>query len=107
MSCSTQRVDSATTVVITRTDQPVGAHGPRLRWTHAASAASVVLLDPDPEVTKGMGLPVDSHLTDLEDVAAGCRGAEVGEDFRLGQAHRAYTPSRRRVRRHDLLPGQV
>jgi hypothetical protein len=78
-----ERVDGATTVVIARTDQLSGrTAGAAL--AHAASAASMVLLDPDPEVTKGMGLPADSHLADLADVAAGCRGAEVGE---------AYTPA--------------
>jgi hypothetical protein len=85
-------VDGATTVVITRTDQLSGrTAGTAL--DHIASAASVVLLNADPEVTKGMGLAVDSHLADLENVAAGCRGAEVGEDFRLDRASRAYTPT--------------
>jgi hypothetical protein len=87
-----ERVDGATTVVIARTDQLSGrTAGAAL--AHAASAASMVLLDPDPEVTKGMGLPADSHLADLADVAAGCRGALVGEDFRLARASRAYTPA--------------
>jgi hypothetical protein len=87
-----ERVDGATTVVITRTDRLSGrTAGAAL--AHAASAASMLLLNADPEVTKGMGLPVDSHLADLADVAAGCRGAEVGEDFRLAQAGRAYTPA--------------
>jgi len=85
-------VDGATTVVITRTDQLSGrTAGTAL--DHIASAAGVVLLNPDPEVTKGMGLAVDSHLAFLTDVAAGCRGAEVDEDFRLAQAGRAYTPT--------------
>ena len=88
-----QRVDSATTVVIPRTDQLSGRTA-EVALDHVAAAASVVLLDPDPDVTKGMGLPVDSHLTDLEDATAGCQGAPIGEGFRLGQAHRAYLPTR-------------
>ena len=86
------RVDGATTVVVTRTDHLSGRTA-RVALEHVASAASVVLLDPDPEVTQGMGLPVRSHLTDLADVAAGCRSAQVGEDFRLARAHRAYVPA--------------
>jgi hypothetical protein len=87
-----ERVDGATTVAITRTDRLSGRTA-RVALEHAAAAASVVLIDPDPLVTKGMGLPVDSHLADLAEVTAGCKGAEVGEDFRLAQAGRAYTPS--------------
>jgi hypothetical protein len=86
-----EKVDGAT-VVITRTDRLSGRTA-RAALGHAASAAGIVLLNADPEVTKGMGLAVDSHLADLRDVAAGCRGAEVGEDFRLAQAVRAYTPT--------------
>ena len=85
-----ERVDGATTVVITRTDRLSGRTA-RAALAHAAPAARVVLLGPDPEVTQGMGLPVDSHRTALTDVAAGCPGAEVGQDFRLAQADRAYT----------------
>ena len=85
-----ERVDGATTFVITRTDRLSGRTA-RTALAHAASAASVVLLGPDPEVTQGMGLPVDSHRTVLADVTAGCPGAEVGQDFRLAQADRAYT----------------
>ena len=88
-----QTIDSATTVAITRTDHLSGRTA-QAALTHGASAASVVLLDPDPDVTKGMALPVDSHRAHLEDVAAGCRGAQVGEDFRLAQADRAYRPSK-------------
>lgn len=86
-----QTIDGATTVAITGTTSLSGrtAHA---ALTHAASAASLVLIDPDPEVTKGMGLPVASHLASLTDVAAGCRGTAVGQDFRLAQADRAYLP---------------
>ena len=87
-----ETIDGATTVVITGTIRLSGRTA-KAALAHAASAASVVLLDPDPEVTKGMGLPVDSHRTDLADVAAGCEGAQVGTDFRLAQADRAYTPT--------------
>ncbi|MHB8185960.1 MAG: DUF4350 domain-containing protein [Dermatophilaceae bacterium] len=87
-----ETIEGATTVVITHTIRLSGRTA-RAALAHAASAASVVLLDPDPEVTKGMGLPVDSHLTDLTDAVAGCAGAAVGEDFRLAQAGRAYTPT--------------
>lgn len=87
-----ETVDGATTVVITRTDR-LSARTARAALAHAGPAGSLVLLDPDPEVTKGMGLPVDSHLSDLVDVTAGCPGAEVGENFRLAQAGRAYTPT--------------
>jgi hypothetical protein len=87
-----QSIDGATTVAISGTTSLSGrtAH---TALAHATSAASVVLLDPDPEVTKGMGLPVDSHLTDLTDVAAGCRGTDLGEAYRLAQADRAYLPT--------------
>jgi len=87
-----ETIDGTSTVVITHTIALSGRTA-RAALAHSASAASVVLLDPDPEVTKGMGLPVDSHLTDLTDVTAACTGAEVGEDFRLAQAGRAYTPT--------------
>jgi len=87
-----QTVDGATTVVITSTIHLSGRTA-KAALTHSASAASVVLLDPDPEVIKGMGLPVDSHLTGLANVAAGCTSAVVGKDFRLAQAGRAYTPT--------------
>ena len=87
-----QTVDGVTTVAVTGTNS-LSRRTAHAALVHAASAASLVLLDPDPEVTKGMGLPVDSHLADLTDVAAGCRGTEVGEGFRLAQADRAYVPT--------------
>jgi hypothetical protein len=87
-----QTVDAATTVVITNPIH-LSRRTARAALTHSASAASVVLLDPDPEVIKGMGLPVDSHLTGLTNIAAGCANAKVGKDFRLAQAGRAYTPA--------------
>ena len=49
-----QTVDGATTVAITGA-QKLSARTARTAMTHAASAASLVLLDPDPEVTRGMG----------------------------------------------------
>ena len=89
-------VDGATTVVITSTIHLSGRTA-QAALAHAGAAASVVLLDPDADVTKGMGLPVDSHITDLSDVAAGCTGgqvsAPVGTGFRLSRAGRAYTPT--------------
>ena len=85
-----ETVDGTTTVVITHTLRLSGRTA-RTALAHAASAASVVLLDPDPEVTRGMGLPVDSHLTDLSTPAAGCTGTGLGQDFRLAGAERAYT----------------
>lgn len=88
-----QRIDGATTVAITSPNQLSGRTA-RTALAHAASAASLVLLDADREVTAGMGLPVESHRAQLTDVAAGCQGAEVGAGFRLGQADRAYTPKR-------------
>ncbi|HYO19808.1 MAG TPA: DUF4350 domain-containing protein, partial [Dermatophilaceae bacterium] len=88
-----QRIDGATTVVITRPNQ-LSERTARTALTHAASAASLVLLDADREVTAGMGLPVESHRAQLTDVAAGCQSTEVGAGFRLGQADRAYTPKR-------------
>lgn len=87
-----QSVDSATTVAITGTHK-LSARTARTAMTHAASAASLVLLDADPEVTNGMGLPVASHLTDLTKVRAGCLGTDLGEDFRLAAASRAYVPA--------------
>ena len=85
-----QIVDGTSTVVITHTIR-MSRRTAHLALAHAASAASVVLLDPDPEVTRGMGLPVESHLTDLADVAAGCSGAGVDKGFRIAHADRAYT----------------
>jgi len=87
-----QTVDGATTVAVTGTNS-LSRRTAHAALAHAESAASLVLLDPDPEVTKGMGLPVDSHLADLANVAARCRGTEVGESFRLAQANRAYLPT--------------
>ena len=85
-----ETVDGTSTVVITHTLRLSGRTA-RTALAHAASAASVVLLDPDPEVTRGMGLPVDSHLTDLSTPAAACTGTGLGQDFRLAGAKRAYT----------------
>jgi hypothetical protein len=85
-----QTVDGATTVVVTSTLRLSGRTA-RVALDHAGSAASMVLLDPDPEVTKGMNLPVDSHLTELTEVTAGCAGAAVGQGYRLASADRAYT----------------
>jgi len=87
-----QLVDGATTVAVTGTDKLSGRTA-RTALAHAASAAGLVLLDPDPEVTSGMSLPVSSHLTDLTDVTAGCRGTAVGPEFRLAQADLAYVPA--------------
>jgi len=84
-----QTVDGATTVVVTGTYRLSGRTA-RAALDHAGSAASLVLLDPDPEVTRGMDLPVDSHLTDLTNVTAACTGTEVGEGYRLASADRAY-----------------
>ena len=85
-------VDGATTVVITHTFRLSGkTAGAAL--AHAGSAANLVLLDPDPEVTKGMALPVDSHPADLANVIADCSEPALGKDFRLAQAGRAYTPT--------------
>ncbi len=87
-----QRIDGATTVAITSPNQLSGRTA-RTALSHVTSAAALVLVDADREVTSGMGLPVESHRAQLTDVAAGCQGAGVGAGFRLGQADRAYTPS--------------
>jgi hypothetical protein len=87
-----ETIDRATTVAITGTNR-LSRRTAQVALAHAASAASLVLLDPDPEVTRGMGLPVDSHRADLSAVAAGCQGTQVGEDFLLAQAQRAYRPT--------------
>jgi hypothetical protein len=87
-----QTVDDATTVVVTGTNHLSGRTA-KAALTHSASAASMVLLAPDQEVVKGMGLPVDSHLTGLTNIAAGCAIAMVGKDFRLARAGLAYTPT--------------
>ncbi|MEP7192602.1 MAG: DUF4350 domain-containing protein [Actinomycetota bacterium] len=87
-----QSVDAATTVAVTGTSRLSGRTA-QTALTHSAAAASLVLLNPDPEVTKGMGLPVSSHLTDLTEVAAGCRGTAVGTGFRLAHADQAYVPT--------------
>jgi hypothetical protein len=87
-----QSVDGSTTVVITATSR-LSKRTALAALTHAAPAASLVLLDADREVTSGMGLPVDSHLADLTDVAAGCQDSDVGGSLRLARAGRAYTPT--------------
>jgi hypothetical protein len=86
-----RRVDGTMTVVITGTSDLSGRTA-RTALAHSVPADSLVLLDPDAEVTRGMGLPVDPHLTLLEGAAAACKDTDVGAGFRLGQAHRAYTP---------------
>jgi hypothetical protein len=85
-----QSVDANTTVAITSTTS-LSETTARAALAHVAPAASLVLLDPDPEVTNGMGLPVASHLTDLTFVTAGCRGTVVGRNFQMAQADRSYT----------------
>ena len=87
-----QRVDGSTTIAITGASSLSGRTA-AAAMAHAASAASLVLLAPDPVVTMGMRLPVTSHLTSLTDVAAGCQGAGVGTDFRLASADLAYAPT--------------
>jgi hypothetical protein len=87
-----QAVDGATTLAVTGTSKLSGRTA-QTALAHAASAASLVLLDPDPEVTRGMSLPVSSHLTDLTDVPAGCSGTALGTEFRLAQADLAYVPA--------------
>jgi hypothetical protein len=87
-----QRVDGATTVAIAGTNKLSGQTA-RSAMTHAASAAGLVVLNPDPEVTRGMGLPVDPHLTALTDVAAGCQAAGLGTGLRLANADTAYVPT--------------
>lgn len=87
-----ERIDGSTTLVITPTLH-LSARTAQNVLTHAGAAAGVVLLDPDPEVTRGMGLPVDSHLADLSDVTAGCTETVIGPALRLAQARRAYTPT--------------
>ena len=57
-----QTVDGTTTVAVTGTNS-LSRRTAHAALAHAASAASLVLLDPDPEVTKGMGLPAGSHLS--------------------------------------------
>jgi hypothetical protein len=84
-----QKVDANTTVAVTGTTSLSGTTAHTV-LAHSSSAASLVLLDADPEVTQGMGLPVDSHLTDLANVSASCRGTVVGQEFRLAQADRSY-----------------
>jgi hypothetical protein len=79
-----------TTMVITRTDQ-LSERTAGMALARARSAASLILLEPDPEIIKGMSLPVDSHPADLTDVTADCTGTEVGKELRLAQAGRAYT----------------
>lgn len=87
-----QSIDDSTTVAITGTNQ-LSARTARTALRHSAAAASLVLLDADHEVTAGMDLPVESHRAELTDVVVGCRGTDLGEGFRLGQADRAYTPA--------------
>jgi len=87
-----QSIDGDTTVVITATDR-LSRRTARAALTHAAPAASLVLLDPDREVTAGMGLPVDSHRAKLADVAAGCQDQDIGRSYRLARADRAYKPT--------------
>jgi hypothetical protein len=101
-----QSVDSNTTVAITGTTSLSGttAHA---ALAHVASAAGLVLLDADPEVTKGMGLPVDSHLTDLTNVTAQCRGTVVGKGFQLAQADRSYIPATKGSAATTCFPDKI
>jgi len=87
-----ESVDGATTVVIADTRRLSGRTA-RTALAHARPAAGVVLLDAGPDITRGMDLPVDSHLADLTKVTAACRGTGVGESFRLARAGRAYLPT--------------
>lgn len=87
-----QTIDGATTVAITGTNKLSGRTA-RTAMNHAASAASLVLVDPDRVVTTGMSLPVSSHRTNLTDVAAGCPGTDLGPDLRLARADLAYVPT--------------
>ena len=84
-----QSVGGATTVAITGTGKLSGRTA-RTAMAHAASAASLVLLDPDPEVTRGMGLPVTSQRADLANLPAACQGTDLGATFRLARADRTY-----------------
>jgi hypothetical protein len=88
----TQTVGADTTVAITGMSRLSGRTA-QVAQAHAASAAGLVLIDPDPEVIKGMGLPVEAHRADLTNVAAGCQGTVLGNDFRLARADRAYLPT--------------
>jgi len=85
-----QEVDGTSTVVITHAIR-LSARTARTALAHVASAARLVLMDPDPEVTRGMGLPVSYHLTDLTGPAAACTGTDLGPGFRLARAGRAYS----------------
>jgi hypothetical protein len=87
-----QSIDSDTTVVITATNR-LSQRTALAALSHAAPAASLVLLDADREVTAGMGLPVDSHRAELADVVAGCQDADIGRSYRLARAGRAYKPT--------------
>jgi hypothetical protein len=87
-----ETVGADTTVAVTGTNSLSGRTA-KVAQGHSASAASLVLIDPDQEVIKGMGLPVDAHRADLTGVAAGCQGTAVGSDFRLARADRAYLPT--------------
>jgi Domain of unknown function (DUF4350) len=101
-----QRIDATTTVAITGTSN-LSARTARTALRHSASAASLVLLDPDPEVTRGMGLPVSPHLTALTGVVAGCRGADIGTDFRLAHADTAYVPTADRSAATTCFPDTI
>jgi hypothetical protein len=101
-----QSVDANTTVAITSTAS-LSATTARAALAHTVSAASLVLLDADPEVTKGMGLPVDSHLTDLTNVTASCRGTVVGKDIQLAQADRSYTPTAKDSTAKTCFPDKI
>jgi hypothetical protein len=87
-----QAIDAATTVVVTDTTHLSGRTA-RAALSHAAPSAGLVLLNPDAEVTKGMGLPVEVHRASLVGITAGCAGVEVAKGFRLSEAERAYTPT--------------
>jgi hypothetical protein len=87
-----ERVDGDTTVVVTSPTH-LSARTAKVALSHAAPAAGLVLLDPDTEVTAGMGLPVRSHPTDLAGVRADCSNTALGMDLELDSADQAYTPT--------------
>jgi hypothetical protein len=101
-----QRVDGATTVVVTNTLH-LSRRTARTALSHVAAAASLVLLNPDAEVTGGMGLPVEVHRAQPESTTARCEGTDVGKEYRLAKPERAYRPTAQAQRATTCFPDKT
>ncbi|MGN6635319.1 MAG: DUF4350 domain-containing protein, partial [Oryzihumus sp.] len=91
-------VDADTTVLATSTANLSGSTAAHL-GAHARHAASLVLVAPGPDATRGLGLPVDVRSAQVWDpVAADCDSPGLTPDLVLSSGDRTYLPT------HDGAP---